>query len=214
MIKEKSAKIISLVVAVLAIAVIIGWLFNITILKNILPQFTDIDFIVAVCFLLSGFVLYAKAVDYKNVGSWVQFFLLFVSFLIFLTASFVLTSLYFGAEDGINSLIVKNSFETLDVSVLVKLYLPIAMFGFLTVAAIGFLPINKNKFFSVASYFLAVGLIFIGGLAVINYLTNLSRIYYGFGNVDVTIVPRILVLFIFLGFGFLTIFIKKTQIRE
>jgi len=56
--KRKIAKVLSLVVIIASIMVIIGWVFDISILKSISPAWVTMKFDTAITFLLSGITLY------------------------------------------------------------------------------------------------------------------------------------------------------------
>jgi hypothetical protein len=57
--QRKIAKALSLVVIIAGIMVIIGWIFDIAILKSIFPHWVSMKFDTAIAFILSGITLYS-----------------------------------------------------------------------------------------------------------------------------------------------------------
>ena len=56
--KRNIAKGLSLLVIIAGIAVILGWIFDIAVLKSISPAWTSMKFVTAFTFILSGITLY------------------------------------------------------------------------------------------------------------------------------------------------------------
>jgi hypothetical protein len=56
--RKKTAKVLSLVVILAGFMVIIGWIFDIRILKSISPAWVSMKFDTAIAFVLSGITLY------------------------------------------------------------------------------------------------------------------------------------------------------------
>ncbi len=56
--KSRIAEVLGVVVLLLGLVVMLGWIFDISVLKSILPVWVTMKFSTALCFFLSGFTLY------------------------------------------------------------------------------------------------------------------------------------------------------------
>ncbi len=100
---SKAAAIITIVVALL---VLIGWVFNIQVFKSILPQWSAMKFNAALCFLLSGITLYLF--NKPSLSLTVKKIAKLFAFIILLTGLLTLSQYFFGYNAGINELFWKD----------------------------------------------------------------------------------------------------------
>lgn len=98
-------KLISAILICTSLAVIIGWLFHITLFTNGLPEWTSIKSITAICFILSACVLLAKNYSGYKADMIANLF----SWLILLIGCMTLVEYLFDIHLGIDQLIIKDT---------------------------------------------------------------------------------------------------------
>ncbi|MBP6759538.1 MAG: hypothetical protein KA133_09825, partial [Flavobacterium sp.] len=75
---------VGIFIIILALSVITGWLFDIPVLKSILPGFISMKINTAICFLLSGAIFTRLAMDkWNNACRFIAFFILVFGFVTF-----------------------------------------------------------------------------------------------------------------------------------
>ena len=198
------SKIIALIVSMSGVIVMIGWIFNIPALTSILPQFVTMKFTTAVCFVLSGIVLYLTAINVQNNNDIAQLMSSFLSFVILLIMASLLVSVFLGIKTGMEDLFVRESPGA------VKTVVPgrpalITMVNFLLIASVGLLSLfDKKNLLKVVNIF---GLVtaFFGILAIIGYIADMPKLYGHFNNVSTAMALHTAILFVFLGIGFFII---------
>lgn len=64
---RKTILVASLLIILLGLLVIVGWSFNITLLKSVIPGYNSMKFNTAISLIISGFTLYTLS-EQKNQG--------------------------------------------------------------------------------------------------------------------------------------------------
>ncbi len=126
----------------IGIVVIIGWLFNIPLLKSILPAFVSMKFNTALCFLLSGIVLWL--LNKNQLSFFLKSIIFFFSFFIFLAGILTLFEYLFGTNFSIDELFMKDDPLLIGTSHAGRMS-PITTFDFLLVGIVLFLLLFKPK---------------------------------------------------------------------
>lgn len=211
---NKVPKIIALVVAFTSVAVMIGWIFDITVLKSISPQFVTMKFISAVCFLLSSFSLYIIARKDKERYEWEDIVLLFINFLVILLMASLLISVFVGVKTGVEDLFVKEEAGAVKTTVPGRPAL-FTMINFVLIASIGLFGLIRKGFLkSEIIRILGLAVAFSGGLAIIGYIADVPKLYGHFNNFSTAMALHTSILFVFLGVGFFIVHGKKSQIAD
>lgn len=200
--KRKIAKILSLVVTIAGVMVIIGWLFDIGILKSISPAWVSMKFTTAIAFVLSGITLYFIVRAREGEFDKAQVVLSITSLIIILLMGTLFFSAILGIRTGVEDLFIKEASGTVKTVTPGRPSLP-TMFNFILIASAGILttlnPGNLRSKLKIIG--VIVGLI--GTLAVAGYIFNAPYLYYFIEGVSSAIALHTAVLFIVLGIGFI-----------
>ena len=103
---EKFIDFIAVIVALIGILVGTGWFLNISILKNISPNWPEMKFVVAVCFFLAGVSLHFTS-KLLSIKSGIYLFLL--SIVVAILTGILLISCVLGLHTGLEDLYVNES---------------------------------------------------------------------------------------------------------
>jgi hypothetical protein len=200
--KKKTAKALSLVVTIAGILVIIGWIFDIGILKSISSAWISMKFDTAVAFVLSGVALYFIARAVEGEFDKAQVVLSITSLIIILLMGTLFFSAIFGVNTGAEELFIKDNATNNKTIVPGQPSLP-TMFSFVLIASAGILttlnPGNLRLKLKIIGAI--VGLI--GSLAVVGYIFNVPLLYYYIEEVNSAMACNTAALFIVLGIGFI-----------
>jgi hypothetical protein len=200
--KRKTAKALSLVVIIAGILVIIGWIFDIGILKNISPTWVSMKFDTAFAFVFSGIILYFIVRVMEGEFDKAQVVLSIMSLIIILLMGTLFFSAIFGVNTGAEELFIKDNVTNNKTVVPGQPSLP-TMFSFVLIASAGILttlnPGNLRSKLKIIG--VIVGLI--GTLAVVGYCLNAPHLYYYIEGVNSAIACHTAALFIVLGIGFI-----------
>jgi len=200
--KGKIAKGLSLVVIIAGISVIIGWIFDIGILKSISSAWVSMKFDTAIAFVLSGITLYFIVRALEGEFDKAQVVLSITSLIIILFMGTLFFSAIFKIRTGAEDLFVKEESGTVRTVTPGRPSVP-TMFNFILIASTGILttlnPVNLRSKLKIIG--VIVGLI--GAMAVVGYIINAPNLYYYIEGVNSAIALHTAVLFIVLGIGFL-----------
>ena len=106
--KRKIAKVLSLVVIIASIMVIIGWIFDISILKSISPAWVSMKFDTAIAFVLSGITLYFIIRAIEGEFDKAQVALSITTLIIVLLMGILFFSSLLGIHTGAEDLFIKE----------------------------------------------------------------------------------------------------------
>jgi hypothetical protein len=198
--KGKIAKGLSLVVIITGILVIIGWLFDIGILKSILPAWVSMKFDTAIAFVLSGVTLYFIARAVEGEFDKAQVVLSITSLIIILFMGTLFFSAVLGINTGAEELFIKDKTANTKTVVPGQPSLP-TMLNFILIAAAGILTtLNPHNLkFKLKIIGVIVGLI--GMMAVAGYIFNAPHLYYFIEGINSAMACNTASLFIVLGIG-------------
>ncbi len=198
----KIAKVLSLVVAIGGIAVMAGWIFDVSVLKNISPNWISMKFATAFCFLLSGISLYFIVRAQEGEGDLAQVGLCITSLIIVLLMGILFFSALLGIHTGAEDLFIRETKVAVKTVVPGRPSLP-TMVNFILMALAGLLTMLDVK--RGRPKLKIIGLIIgaIGALAIIGYIINMPILYYYIDGVNSAIAVHTSVLFIVLGVGLL-----------
>lgn len=200
--KRKTAKILAGVVSIAGVAVMLGWVFGISILKSISPSWVSMKFDTAIAFVLSGVTVYfiVRAVEGEFDKS--QVVLSITSLIIMLLMGVLFFSAILGVQTGTEDLFVKEKAVTPKTVVPGRPSIP-TMINFILIAAAG----GFSTFHSVKmrSRLKVIGLIVgaIGTLAVTGYIIGVPLMYYYVEGANSAMACHTAILFVLLGAGLL-----------
>jgi len=203
MVPEKSrkiAKLLSLVVTITGIVVIIGWIFDIAVLKSISPAWVSMKFITAITFILSGITLYFIVRALEGQFDQAQVVLSVTSFTIILIMGILFFSALLGIRTGLEDLFIKEPPGAVKTIAPGRPSIP-TMLSFLLIAAAGIQVTWNSK--DLRNKLTVLGMIIaaVGALAIVGYITNSPHLYYFFEGKNTAIACNTAVLFVLWGIG-------------
>jgi hypothetical protein len=200
--KRKVAKGLSMVVIIAGFTVIIGWIFDIGILKSISPAWVSMKFDTALAFVLSGITLYFIVRAAEGEFDKAQVAISITSLIIILLMGTLFFATCFKVHTGAEGLFIKDTPGAVK-TVVPGLPSAPTMFNFLLVASAGILTMLNpgNLRFKLRIIGLVIGSI--GILAIVGYIVNQPILYYYIPGINSAIACNTAALFIVLGIGFL-----------
>ena len=198
--KRKIAKVLSLIVIVTGIIVIIGWIFDIDILKSISPEWVSMKLATAVTFVLSGITLYFIARAREGEFDSAQVILSITSLMIVLLMGILFFSALLKINTGAEGLFIKEQAGAIKTVVPGRPSVP-TMLNFLFIAGAGVLTMLNPK--KLRSKLRIIGLIVetIGAVPLVGYIINMPLLYYFIDGMNSAIAFNTAVLFVLLGKG-------------
>ena len=199
--KIKIAKAISVVVMVLAAAIIVGWIFNIGYLKSLSPNWVTMKITTSIIFIFSGMALYAISMSLEGKFDIAQIVLSITSLVILLVMGIMFISTFFGVRTGVEDIIIHESSYTTKTMIPGQPSIP-TMLNFLLIATTAISTIlNINRLHFILR-FVGVWLGLTGLLALLGYIINVPLLYYFIEGRNSAMAFNTAILFVLLGVGF------------
>jgi len=198
------AKNIGLFVALVGIVVMAGWVFDIQILKSILPTWVTMKFATALSFLLSGVSLYyiCEVINRKSeIG---QMVIIFTTLGLVLLMGMLLISNLTGIQLGIESLFVKEAAGAVKTTVPGRPSFG-TMVSFMLITFAGFVVIWQGKGIDVWLRIIGILVALFGGLAIIGYMIDMPLLYYTLEGFSTAMAMHTAILFVLMGVGLMLI---------
>ncbi len=200
--RRKIVKLLSLVVIITGLLVIIGWIFDIPVLKSISPAWASMKFITAITFILSGITLYFIVRAFEGEFDKAQVALCITSFTIILIMGILFSSTLFGMRTGLEDLFIKEPPGTVRTVTPGRPSIP-TMLNFILIALCGMQVIWNPKNLRVKLTLLGMVIAAVGALAIVGYIFNAPHLYYFFEGKNTAIALNTAVLFVVIGIGLL-----------
>lgn len=202
--KIKIAEVLGSIVFLSGLAVMIGWILDIDILKSILPIWVTMKFSTALCFFLSGITLYFIASSQEKGLGIAQVVLPITILGILLFMATLLISVFIGIRTGVEDLFVR------EVEGAVKTTIPGrpsigTMINFILMATAGILTILNITRLKVKLLTIGRIVTVIGGAAIIGYIFNVPVFYYAIEGFSTAMALHTAILFVLLGIGFISL---------
>jgi len=182
--------------------VIIGWIFNISLLKSIMPGWVSMKFDTAIAFILSGITLYFIVRAVEGEFDKAQVVLSITSLIIVLLMGTLFFSALLEIRTGVEDLFIKEAAGTIKTVTPGRPSVP-TMLNFILIASAGILttlnPDNLRSKLKIIG--VIVGLI--GALAIIGYIIDVPILYYYIEGINSAVALNTAVLFVLLGIGLL-----------
>jgi len=200
--KRAAAKVLAAIVSIAGVAVIIGWIFEIGILKSILPGWVSMKITTAIAFVLSGITLYFITRAVEGEFDKAQVVLSITSLIIILLMGILFFSAILGIHTGVEELFIKETVAAAKTVTPGRPSIP-TMINFILIAFAGiFTMFNSGKLRSQLRIIgLAIGII--GASAVIGYIVDAPILYYYVKDVNSAMACHTAVLFVLSGTGLL-----------
>lgn len=197
--KNSITRIISLVVILTGLIVSIGWVFDISVLKSIIPDQVTMKFSTAVSFVCSGLILYFIAKYGEGKLGFGQIIIPISGLVIFLFMATLLITNSFGVPSGVEQLFVSESSNAVLTKTPGMPSIPTAI-GFLLIVGVGVSILNNSKRSSHVR-FSGHAIMIIGAIALVGYLIKQPLLYYYIENVNTGMAIHTGILFTLIGFA-------------
>lgn len=196
------AKILSLTVSAVGLAVMAGWIWDFTVLKSISPSWTSMKFDTAFAFLLSGITLYLIVMAHEGKVDSAQVGLSISTMMLTLLMGILLFSFVFKVHTGAEDIFVKEAPGGVKTTVPGQPSLP-TIINFFIVASAGFLTmLNPGKPRPSLKY-TGLAIAAIGVIALFGYAVDAPLLYYYVEGFNSAIACNTAIAFTLLGAGFL-----------
>ena len=179
----------------------LGWFTGIPLLTSILPTWVTMKFSTALCFFLSGAILYFVAETQRGKKSLSQIVLPICSLIIILLMATLLISVIIGVKSGIEDLFVQESAGAVHTTVPGRPSVG-TMINFLLVAITALLSILSFTHLRTYVMWLGACILTIGMVATLGYMIDVSSLYYNLERVSTAMAFHTAILFDLLGVGF------------
>ena len=200
--KRKIAKVLSLVVIIAGVVVMIGWIFNIGILKSISPNWISMKFDTAIAFFLSGISLYFIVRAIEGEFDKAQVVLSVTSLIIMLLMGILFFSAILKVHTGIEELFIKETAIAAKTVTPGRPSVP-TMINFILIAFGGIFTMFNPQTLRTQLRIIGLAVGTIGLLAVAGYIINSPALYYYVEGINSAMACHTAVLFVLLGTGLL-----------
>lgn len=206
----KVSKGLAIFVAISGAIVMLGWIFDIAILKSILPGWVTMKFNTAVCFILSGMTLYLVAVSFESKFDMAQVFLpITVSIILFLMGGH-LTAAVSGLRLRIGEVFIKEANGAVLTTLPGRPSVP-TMISFILIAVAGILTMLNLPNLKPQIGFLGWVIMITGTVAVFGYLVNAPFFYFYIEGKNTAMAFHTAILFALAGISLIFLGSKKTS---
>jgi len=188
----------SAVIMLVGIAVMIGWIFDIGVLKSILPNWVAMKFTTAICFVFSGVTIQAIARYRETKSSIAQIILMVSTLILLLIMGSFLISAFTGARLGVEELFLKETEGAVKTVLPGRPSIP-TMINFVLIALAGVIALLNSPESKLRLMQLGWIIAFIGAIAVIGYAINLPLLYYYVEGWNTAIAAHTALLFVIIG---------------
>lgn len=186
-------------VLVAGLSVVAGWVFDIGILKSVLPNHVEMKFVTALSFIAAGIILYSVAEERQESSFVVQTILPAAILTILILMATLFVASVFGIGTSIDSSFIKEPAGAVHTVIPGRPTMP-TMFSFILIAIAGIL---FSFGFRKQLFPLGVSVAIIGGIAVVGYIINRPLMYYFIAGKTTAIAFNTAILFVVIGIGFI-----------
>jgi hypothetical protein len=195
-------KILALIVMLSGIAVMAGWIFNITALKSILPGWISMKFDTAIAFLFSGITLYSIASFLEKGSDLPQVILPIATLVIVMLMGVLFFSALFNIQTGAEEMFIRDTGYSATTVSPGRPSLP-TILDFILIAFAGILVILNSANLRVKLKLVGFLVTLTGLLAVFGYIIGAPLLYYFLADRNSAMALHTAVLFILSGVGLL-----------
>lgn len=179
----KAARIIAVAVAVSGLIEIFAWVFDIQVLKSVLPSMVTMKFSTAVSFFLSGVTLLFIAESAGGRVSVAQAVIPVTTLLVMLIMATLLASSLFGFETGIENLFIEEEAAAVKTTVPGRPSL-VTMADFLVLAAAGIGSLFRYSWQQGHLFFSGALIASTGALALLGYILDIEYLFFSWPGVS------------------------------
>ncbi len=209
---NKIVKVLAIVITVIGILVTIGWVFGISVLQSISPEWVTMKFSTAVSFVFSGVSLYFMARAKEGKVGLAQIVLPVSGLVIFLFMLTLLASALFGVGTDVENLFIKETAGAIQTTTPGRPSLATIM-NFILIIATG--PFIMSEYAKFKKVLFPVGLVvtIVGGLGIVGYAANLPVLYYHIEDVSTAMAFHTAILFVMSGAALILLTRQEPELR-
>lgn len=171
---HRNARIASVVVVVTGVAVMLGWIFDVTHLKSISPAFVAMKVNTAICFILAGVALWCRLSE----GPWLQRLAQVLAVSVGCVGFVTLMEYLLGWDAGIDNVLIAEAPGAIHTTHLGRMAISTA-FAFMMIGVA--LSCAKTRFRRLLLVFecCALGVMVLSSIAVLGYVFNETAFRFG-----------------------------------
>ena len=191
------AKIISSFVILIGLLVTIGWIFDISTLKSVMPNEVTMKFSTAVSFVFGGIIIYfvsAQSTGKIGIG---QIAIPIAGLVIFLFMATLMIGYVIGTPSGIEQLFIKENSKPVQTSYPGMPSIT-TVIVFLLIVSVGIISLSNHRRSKIITY-VGYTIMAIGSVATIGHLANQPLLYYYIANLNSGMAVHTGILFILIG---------------
>jgi hypothetical protein len=196
------AKVLSIIVIISGMVVMIGWIFDIGLLKSIHPAWVSMKLITSLTFVLSGIVLYFITRVVEGEFDTAQVVISIASLTIILLMGLLFFSALLNVHTGIEDLFIEDLHDAVMSVVPGRPSFP-TMFNFMLIGAAGIITILNPDKAKLTLKIIGSIIAAIGVIAILGYCIGIPLLYYYIEGINSSIAFHTAVLFVLLGIGLL-----------
>lgn len=201
--KSQIVTLLAIIVTLGGAIVMMGWIMDIQILKNILPIWVTMKFITAFSFFFSGIILYFVSNTTISIQTDLsQMILGFAIIVILLLMTTLLFSSVLNIRSGVEDFFIVENIEAIQTLTPGRPSIG-TMLNFVLVAAIGLITMNDLKKRRKITLVLGLTIIMTSIIAVLGYLLSIPFMYYLIEGTSTAMAFHTAILFLIVGFGFI-----------
>jgi hypothetical protein len=199
-------KIIGILVFLAGIIVMVGWIQDIEMLKSILPGLVTMKVTTAICFIMTGIIIYFSACSCEDKNELAGIIIPAAALIILITMGLLLLSNIFGVRTGIEDLFIKETTTAVKTSTPGRPSIA-TMIEFLLIAVAGIMSLGCGRKKCIGR----IGIIIsaIGAIGAIGYLLNIPELYYNIPGFSTSMALHTAILFVLSGIAFMLICKEK-----
>lgn len=208
--RYKISEGLAIFVAMIGAIVTAGWIFDIEVLKSILPVWVTMKATTAISFILSGVIVYCIAKSQQKSSSAVSVILPITTMVILILMVTHLSASWLGLRLGLDSLFVRESNGAI-MSVIPGRPSVATMIEFILIAIAGVLTMLNPANLKTWLLFLGWIVVFIGAAAVAGYILSLPALYYYIEGISTAMAFHTAILFVLMGLSL--ILVRKQELN-
>ncbi|MBI2631618.1 hypothetical protein HYW75_01295 [Candidatus Pacearchaeota archaeon] len=194
---------ISYITIIVSLAVAFGWIFDITLLKSIMPDYPPMKLVTSSSFFLAGFITLLLQSNKARRNKVKILFLCILSLLLLLIMLIYLYNTLYDVQNLQGNAINNLSNEGINDNIYTFLSRPsmISMLSFILITLVVLSNIFNLK--NSEKYQIIIGIIisFLGIIAILGYIFNIPGLFYYYGQLNSGMPLHSAILFVFIGIG-------------
>lgn len=200
---QKITKVLAIAVMIGGIIVIIGWVFGISTLTSIQPQWVTMKFSTSLSFLCGGIILYSLAKYQEGKIETAQLGLSLCTLVILLLMTPLFISVLLGVRTGIEDFIIREQSGAVGTTTPGRPSIG-TMIDFLLITLSALMILLNPKRMRRLPW-IGIIVLVIGGIAIVGYAVNVPALYYEVKGWSTAMAVHTATFFVMLGAGLIVL---------